>query len=231
MSREPGGGKLTLVATPIGNLADLSPRAIEALGEAELWIVEDSRISGKLASHLGLKKPMRILNDHTSPGQVEKYLHELKNGAHAALLTDGGAPAISDPGAILTDLCHEAGVAIEGIPGPSAVITALMLSGFFAQRFAFLGFLGRKPGAIKGELAAFAESPLTLVLFESPHRLEALLKAAHEALGSRRYAVCRELTKLHEQVYRTTLPDIPGEDKVPHKGEITLVIEGRRRAS
>jgi 16S rRNA (cytidine1402-2'-O)-methyltransferase len=231
MTREAGDGKLTLVATPIGNLSDLSPRAIEALGAADIWIVEDSRVSGKLASHLGLKKPMRILNDHTPRGQVEKYLQELKGGLQAALLTDGGAPAISDPGAILTDLCHDAGIAIEGIPGPSAVVTALMLSGFFAQRFAFLGFLGRKPGAIRSELAVFADSPLTLVLFESPHRLGVLLSAAHDALGGRRYAVCRELTKMHEQVYRTTLPDIPSETIVPHKGEITLVIEGRRRSS
>ena len=229
MNDDQGSGKLTLIATPIGNLSDLSPRAIESLGEAEFWIVEDSRISGKLASHLGLKKPMRILNDHTSFGQVEKYLADLRSGAHAALLTDGGAPAISDPGAILTDLCHEAGVAIEGIPGPSAVVTALMLSGFFAQRFAFLGFLGRKPGPIKSELGTFADSPLTLVLFESPHRLEVLLKAAFEALGPRRYAICRELTKMHEQVHRSTLPDIPTEAAVPRKGELTLVIEGRRK--
>jgi 16S rRNA (cytidine1402-2'-O)-methyltransferase len=229
MIDESGRGKLTLIATPIGNLSDLSPRAIESLGVSEFWIVEDSRISGKLASHLGLKKPMRILNDHTSHSQVEKYLADLKGGAHAALLTDGGAPAISDPGAILTDLCHEAGVEIEGIPGPSAVVTALMLSGFFAQRFAFLGFLGRKPGAIKGELAVFADSPLTLVLFESPHRMDVLLKAAGEALGPRRYAICRELTKMHEQVYRSVLPEIPDETAVPRKGELTLVIEGRRK--
>ena len=231
MIEETGRGKLTLIATPIGNLSDLSPRAVESLGAAEFWIVEDSRISGKLASHLGLKKPMRVLNDHTSHSQVEKYLEELKKGAHAALLTDGGAPAISDPGAILTDLCHEAGVQLEGIPGPSAVVTALMLSGFFAQRFAFLGFLGRKPGSIRGELAAFSDSPLTLVLFESPHRIEVLLKAAHEALGTRRYAICRELTKMHEQVYRGVLPNIPTESEVPRKGEITLVIEGRRKGN
>jgi len=229
MIEDQGSGKLTLIATPIGNLSDLSPRAIESLGAAEFWIVEDSRISGKLASHLGLKKPMRILNDHTSRNQVDRYLEDLKKGAHAALLTDGGAPAISDPGAILTDLCHDAGVELEGIPGPSAVVTALMLSGFFAQRFAFLGFLGRKPGAIRGEFVTFADSPLTLVLFESPHRLEVLLGAAFEALGPRRYAICRELTKMHEQVYRSVLPEVPTEAVVPRKGELTLVIEGRRK--
>jgi 16S rRNA (cytidine1402-2'-O)-methyltransferase len=229
MNEETGCGKLTLVATPIGNLSDLSPRAVATLVAAQFWIVEDSRISGKLASHLGLKKPMRVLNDHTSLTQVERYLEELKKGGHAALLTDGGAPAISDPGAILTDLCHQSGVSVEGIPGPSAVVTALMLSGFFAQRFAFLGFLGRKPGSIRSELGVFADSPLTLVLFESPHRIEVLLGAAHESLGARRYAICRELTKMHEQVYRSVLPEIPSESLLPRKGEITLVIEGRRK--
>jgi len=229
MSEDSSRGKLTLVATPIGNLSDLSPRAVKALAEAQFWIVEDSRVSGKLASHLGLKKPMRVLNDHSLPPQIERYLDELRKGGQAALLTDGGAPAISDPGAILTNFCHSAGVSVEAIPGPSAVVTALMLSGFFAQRFAFLGFLGRKPGAIRSELSTFADSPLTLVLFESPHRLEVLLRVANEALGARRYAICRELTKMHEQVYRSTLPEIPSEDAVPRKGEVTLVIEGIRR--
>lgn len=223
-------GRLTLVATPIGNLGDLSPRAQEALAATNVWYVEDTRISGKLASHLGLKKPMRVLNDHTSPHQIERYRDEIAKGQHAALLTDGGTPAISDPGAILTDLCHAAGIVVEGIPGPSAVATALMLSGFFAQRFAFLGFLGRKPGDMRKELAPFAESPLTLVLFESPHRLDTLLEVAHEALGARRYAICRELTKSHEQVWRETLPTRPSEEDVPRKGEITLVIEGRRKS-
>lgn len=225
-----GEAKLTLIATPIGNLSDLSPRAIEALGAASFWIVEDTRVSGKLQSHLGLKKPMRILNDHTGPHALEKYVEELKAGVSAALVTDGGAPVISDPGSALCDLCHEEGVEIQAIPGPSAVTNALMLSGFFGQRFAFLGFLGRKAGAMKAEFAQFAESPYTLVLFESPHRLENCLSAAFEALGERRYAICREMTKLHEQVFRGKLPIIPKEDLVPRKGEVTIVIEGVRRS-
>ncbi len=226
----PGDGKLTLVATPIGNLSDLSPRAIEALGAASFWIVEDTRISGKLQSHLDLRKPMRVLNDHTSDAVVEKYLAEIEEGAHAVLITDGGSPVVSDPGSRLCDACHEAEVLVEGIPGPSAVTTALMLSGFFAQRFAFLGFLGRKPGAIRSELEPFKDSPLTLVLFESPFRFEALLKTAFEVLGPRRYAICREMTKLHEQIYRDKMPIIPNEKLVPRKGEVTIVIEGVRRS-
>lgn len=224
------GGKLTLIATPIGNLGDLSPRAIESLAEADFWLVEDTRVSGKLQSHLGLRKPMRILNDHNGPKSIEGYLADIENGSHAALITDGGSPVISDPGSLLCDACRGANIPVEAIPGPSAVTNALALSGFFAQRFAFLGFLGRKSGAIRAELEPFVESPLTLVLFESPYRFEALLKVAFEVLGPRRYALCREMTKLHEQVFRAEMPIIPDEKTVPRKGEVTIVIEGHRRS-
>lgn len=222
-------GGLVLVATPIGNLADLSPRAAQALAEADIWLVEDTRVSGKLQSHLGLSKPMRVCNEHTSEAQLLKYVDELRGGLTAALLTDAGTPGISDPGAWIADLCYAAGVSVEAIPGPSAVGTALMLSGFFAQRFAFLGFLSRKPGPMKKELEPFADSPMTLVIFESPFRLANLLKVASEALGKRRYAVCRELTKLHQQVYRSTLPEIPNDRTVPQKGEVCVVFEGKRK--
>ena len=219
---------LTLVATPIGNLGDLSPRAAEALRGADLWFVEDSRVSSRLATHLGIKRPMRLVTDHTDEPTLHRYVGELA-AMHAVLVTDGGAPGVSDPGARLCDLCQSAGLPVDAIPGPSAVIQALMLSGFYAQRFAFLGFLGRKHGGIVSDLAEFADSPLTLVLFESPHRFRALLRAAHEALGTRRYAVCRELTKLHQQVFRALLPIVPTETEVPAKGEVTVVIEGLRR--
>jgi 16S rRNA (cytidine1402-2'-O)-methyltransferase len=220
---------LTLVATPIGNLGDLSPRAGEALTEADVWFVEDSRITSRLAAHLGVKRPMRLVTDHSADAALLRYVQELAT-SRGVLVTDGGAPGVSDPGARLCDLCHEAGVMVDAIPGPSAVITALMLSGFYAQRFAFLGFLGRKHGPMVADLSMFANSPLTLVLFESPHRFRELLKAASEALPERRYAICRELTKLHQQVYRSQLPLIPDEAAVPAKGEITVVIEGLRRA-
>jgi len=221
---------LTLVATPIGNLGDLSQRAETALRDADFWLVEDTRVSGKLQAHLGLSKPMRILNEHTSPRQVETYLEQLQTGKNAALLTDGGTPVISDPGALLIDLSHESQVEVDSIPGPSAVTNSLALSGFYAQRFAFLGFLARKPGPIKEELSAFADSPLTLVFFESPHRLCKLLQLAHEVLGERRYAVCREMTKMHQQVWRARLPVLPSETEVLPKGEISLVIEGKRKS-
>jgi len=221
--------ELVLVATPIGNLGDLSPRAVEVLSRSDLWIVEDSRVSGKLASHLGLKKPMRIVNDHTSPEQIQRILDEVADGKSAALLTDGGTPVVSDPGAILADQCYRRGISVDGVPGPSAPTLALSLSGFFGQRYAFLGFLGRKPGDIRKELAPFNGSPLTLVLFESPHRIDTLLATAHEALGERRYAVCREMTKSFQQIYRNSLPTLPTAQELPRKGELTVVLEGLRR--
>jgi 16S rRNA (cytidine1402-2'-O)-methyltransferase len=224
-------GSLVLVATPIGNLSDLSPRAVEALGQVNSWLAEDTRISGKLQSHLGIRKPMRVLNDHTSEEQMDRYVQEIEAGQNIAVVTDGGSPVVSDPGAILCDKCHQEGILVQAIPGPSAAITALTLSGFFGQRFAFLGFLPRKPGEMKSEMAPFKESPLTLILFESQFRIDALLQAAGEALGERRYAICREITKLHEQVYRNRLPYVPTQDEVPRKGEFTLVIEGRRRGA
>lgn len=222
--------KLVLVATPIGNLEDLSARAERILKEADLWIVEDSRVSGKLAAHLSVSKPMRVLNEHTPPAKIESIAAEVARAPMTALLTDGGTPAISDPGAILTDMLHDEGVEIDCTPGPSAVTTALMLSGFFAQRFAFLGFPGRKPGDIRSLLAPFADSPMTLVLFESPFRFPKLLEVAGEVLGDRRFAICRELTKLHQQVFRGNLADLANLREVPQKGEVTIVLEGRRRS-
>lgn len=223
-------GRLTLIATPIGNLGDLTERARSSAADADFWIVEDTRVTGKLQGAIGCRKPMRVLNDHTPHDAVERYAKEIEEGAVVALLTDGGCPCVSDPGTALVDLCRSLGVEIDALPGPSAVTTALAASGFFGQRFVFLGFLGRKAGAIQSEFRPFADSPLTIVVFESPFRFSKLLESAYAALGSRRYAVCRELTKVHQQVYRDRLPSIPDESTVPRKGEFTIVIEGRRRA-
>lgn len=221
---------LVVVATPIGNLGDFSPRAHTALGDCDFWVVEDTRISGKLQSHFGLKKPMKILNDHSSPNAVTKIVESLKAGEQACLVTDGGTPVISDPGTLLIDACHNAGLEVDGIPGPSAVTHALALSGFFGQRYAFLGFLGRKAGDIRKELEPYRESPITLVLFESPQRMDALLEVAGEVLGPRRYAICREMTKQYQQIYRNVLPGLAPETLMTRKGEVTIVIEGRRKS-
>ena len=220
---------ITLVNTPIGNLQDLTPRAAKVLTSADVWLVEDTRVSGKLNGLLGVKKPMRLVTDHSSDYQLEKLIDEAKAGVKMALLTDGGAPGISDPGARLADLAHLAKVNVDVAPGVSAPTAALTVSGFYAQRYAFLGFLPRKPGPMQKELEIFRDSPYTLVVFESPHRIENLLKIAAIGLGNRRYAVCRELTKLHQQVFRGELPNIPTPLELPRKGEITVVFEGIRR--
>ncbi len=223
------GGKLVLVATPIGNLGDLSPRAADALRGADLWIVEDTRQSAKLQRLLELRIPMSLLNDHTPESRIRELARQIASGKQAVQLTDGGCPGISDPGSALADLCHELGAEVDAIPGPSAVTAALMLSGFFAQRFAFLGFLPRKPGAARKELERYRESPLTLVLFESALRTDKLLGVLFEALGDRRYALCREISKAHQQVFRARLPSSPVAGQVPRKGEVTIVVEGLRR--
>ena len=224
-----GAGKLYVVASPLGNLADFSLRAKETLAKVDFWIVEDTRVSGKLQTHLGIHKPMQILNEHTLKDRLVGYVQMFAEGKTAAMLTDAGAPGISDPGSMLVELCHLEGIEVDAVPGPSAVTTALMLSGFFAQRFCFLGFLPRKAGAIREELLPFQDSTMTLVFFESPYRILKLLAVIHEVLGERRYAICREMTKLYQQVYRGLLPLIPSEKEVPLKGEFTLVVEGKRR--
>jgi 16S rRNA (cytidine1402-2'-O)-methyltransferase len=223
-----GGGRLVVVATPIGNLTDLSPRARSELAQADAWLVEDTRVSARLRAEVGSTAPMRVLNDHTSPEATASYAREIAAGARWALVSDAGTPVVSDPGAALVDACLGAGVEVDVVPGPSAVLAALCVSGFYAQRFTFLGFLPRKPGPAAQALRPFAESTMTLVLFEAAPRLDSLLRALGSALGSRRVVVCRELTKRHQQVWRGTLDVPPPPSEVPRKGEITVVVEGHR---
>lgn len=219
---------ITLVATPLGNLGDLSPRAREILSGADLWLVEDTRVSGKLQFVLEVQIPMKRLDEHTSERAIADFvaLAETKN---IAVLSDAGTPGISDPGAMLMDRAHEEGVTIDAIPGPSAVPLALSLSGFFAQKFVFLGYMPRKPGDFRRELEPYVTLPHTLVLFESPFRVDKCLAWAGEFLGDRRVTICRELTKAHQQIVRARLLSIPEESQMPRKGEFTIVIEGFRK--
>lgn len=223
-------GRITLVPTPLGHLQDLSPRSLEALQNVDWILAEDTRVSGKLLQLLGFKKPLRTLNEHTSPQAIEKYIQEIQeSGDHVAVITDAGTPGISDPGAMFVDQCSQTDIEIHAVPGPSAVTLALSLSGFFAQRFAFLGYLPRKPGPFKAELEPFVDSPITLVFFESPYRIDDFLAQSHEVLGDRRVVICRELTKMYEQVVRSTLAIRPSEQEMPRRGEFTVVIEGKRK--
>ncbi len=223
--------RLTAIATPIGNLGDLSPRANLCLKEADVWFVEDTRVSGQLQRHLDTNISMKRLDEHTKPYDIQKYIRFiLESNLNACIISDAGTPCVSDPGAMLIDAAYEAEITVESIPGPSAVSNALVLSGFFAQRYTFFGFLARKAGAIKKEIITYADSSTTLVFFESIHRLDDLLHCCYEVLGERRYAVCREMTKLHQQVYRNRLPLYPAKEDLLLKGEITLVIEGKRKS-
>lgn len=224
---------LYLVATPIGNLGDLAPRAIDVLGAVDTVLCEDTRHSGRLFAHLGLKVGLKPYHEHNAarvrPGLVE----DLARGATIALISDAGMPAIADPGMKLVKDAIAAGVMVTAVPGPSAGVMALAISGLPTDRYFFQGFLPAKARARQQVLAELAAVPATLVLFESPHRLAASLADAAAILGPRPAAIARELTKLHEEVRRGTLDqlaaDLAGEPAP--KGEIVVVIAPPESAS
>lgn len=189
---------------------------------------EDTRVTAKILSSFGFKTPLIRADEHSLPRILDKLLERIKNGEIVAYVTDAGTPVISDPGAELVDCALERGFKVEVIPGASAVTAALAISGFYAQRFVFFGYLPRSSGGIRKELSPYSESTYTLVFFEAPTRVKKTLKEAFETLGERRVAICREITKLHEEVIRGNLSDLAwGLREL--RGEITVVIEGKRR--
>lgn len=223
------GGVLVLVATPIGNLGDLSPRAVEALAAADAIACEDTRRSGRLLAHAGVTpRQLLVVNEHTEGRQVGQVLGRLGRGERVAVISDAGTPGVSDPGARLVRAAIDAGYRVEVIPGPSAAIAALVASGLPAGRFCFEGFLPRKGSDRTGRLKALAEERRTIVLFEAPHRLARTLADLAGAFGAgRRLAIARELTKLHEEIWRGTLGGAQEwVSAVPPRGELVLVIEG-----
>ena len=222
-------GVLVLVGTPIGNLGDLSPRAVEALSTADVVACEDTRRTGRLVAHAGVEKPTYIVvNDHTEAGQVDAVLARLDAGQRVALVTDAGMPAIADPGALLVGAALEAGHRIEVVPGPSAVVAGLVASGMPTGRFCFEGFLPRKGSARSRRLQELADEPRTAVLYEAPHRLVRTLTDLAAHLGEDRpVAIARELSKLHEEVWRGTLAEaVTRFENEDPRGEFVLVIEG-----
>lgn len=224
-------GALVVVGTPIGNLGDLSERITETLRSADVVAAEDTIRTVKLLGHVGSKAELVRLNDARAPASaVDSLLDRVEAGAVVALVSDAGMPTISDPGAKVVNRAYERELPVLGVPGPSAVTLALALSGFFAQRFVFLGFLSKKPSRMKETLAPFATSALPIVLFERPERLPKVLEAALEVLGDRRVAVCREMTKAHEEVRRGRISALLRQELV-RKGELTLVLEGERKVS
>jgi 16S rRNA (cytidine1402-2'-O)-methyltransferase len=209
-------------------LEDITLRALRVLREADLILAEDTRHTRTLCSKHGIGTPLRSFHAHTKVDKVETIVAELAGGAHYALVSDAGTPVVSDPGVYLVSRAAEAGITVEAIPGPSAVLAALSVAGLPVRRFAFEGFLPRGGGERTRALARIAGSQITTVLFESPRRIHATLNALERALShDRQIVLCRELTKVHEQTIRGTIEEVQRELADPARGEITVVIEGR----
>jgi 16S rRNA (cytidine1402-2'-O)-methyltransferase len=222
-------GTLYLVSTPIGNLEDLSLRAKRLLAEADLIAAEDTRHTQQLLARYEIHTPLTSYHDHNKEEKTPVLIERLRQGQTIALVSDAGTPTISDPGYYLITGCIAAGIPVSPVPGPTAPLAALAASGLPTDAFLFAGFLPRKPGARQKRLEALAPLRETLLLFESPHRLLRLLEELQLRLGDRRVAVCRELTKLHEEILRGRLSEVVERFKGKIvKGEITIVVEGNR---
>ena len=220
--------KLHVVATPIGNLGDLSPRALEALKSSALIACEDTRRTWALLTHFGIPRPEMVSYRQGNEERLtERIIAAVESGTEVSLCSDGGYPGVSDPGYRLIRACALRGVAYEIVPGPSAVTVALLMSGLPTSSFTFRGFPPRGPGALRNWFAEDRDKEHTLICYESPFRVHATLEAAFDALGDREAAVCIELTKLHERVSRGYLSDLAAEFKdVRIKGEVAIVIAG-----
>ena len=220
-------GGLYLVATPIGNLGDFSPRGVETLERADFIAAEDTRVSMKLLNHFGIKKPLVSYHEHNRASAGQTILTRLLAGETCALVTDAGTPAISDPGEDLVRLCGENNIAVEAIPGCCAAICALAVSGLPTGRFTFEGFLSANKKERRTALLRLQSEERTMVFHEAPHKLRATLSDMAEILGDRPVALCRELTKLHEETLRTTLSAAVAlyAEREP-RGEYVLVVAG-----
>ena len=221
---------LYLVATPIGNLADLSERAIKVLSEVDFIAAEDTRNTGHLLSYLHIQKPLVSYHEHNKRERGEMICDRLRAGESCALVTDAGTPAISDPGEDLVALCAERGITVTSVPGCCAGITALTLSGLPTGRFTFEGFLSVNKSDRKKHLDSLVSEPRTMIFHEAPHKLKTTLSDLRDAFGdTRRISLCRELTKLNEEVLRLTLAEAVAyyEENAP-RGEYVLVVEGAR---
>lgn len=220
-------GMLYVVGTPIGNLGDLSPRAIEALNGCDFIAAEDTRVTMKLLNHFGIKKPLVSYFEHNKLERGEQICARLAGGETACLVTDAGMPAVSDPGEDLVQLCHENGLPVTVVPGPCAFVSALALSGMPAKRFCFEGFLSVNKVSRREHLAQLKNEPRTMCFYEAPHKLANTLKDMLEAFGDRPIALVREITKIHEEVIHTTLAqaaDTYADNSL--KGEIVLIVAG-----
>lgn len=221
-------GKLYLCATPIGNLEDITFRVVRTLKEADLIAAEDTRHSIKLLNHFGIKTPMSSYHEFNKVDKARYLVEQMKDGKNVALITDAGTPGISDPGEELVRQCYEAGIEVTSLPGPAACVTALTISGLPTRRFAFEAFLPADKKEKERILNELKTETRTIVLYEAPHRLIKTLNELLEALGDRRFTLCRELTKKFETTWQTTFSEALSyyEEEEP-KGECVLVIEGK----
>lgn len=220
-------GILYVVGTPIGNLSDFSPRAVETLAGCDFIAAEDTRVTLKLLNHFEIKKPLISYFEHNKREKGEMILDRIVNGESCALVTDAGMPAISDPGEDLVNLCLNAGIKVESVPGPTAFATAVAISGMPSGRFTFEGFLSVNKPSRREHLAELKNEKRTMVFYEAPHKLAQTLRDMYEAFGDRNIALIKELTKIHETVERTTLKLASEKySEVAPKGEFVLVIEG-----
>lgn len=220
-------GKLYIVGTPIGNLGDFSPRAQEILGEVDFILAEDTRVSAVLLSKFGIKKSMISYHEHNARQRGEEILPRLLEGESCAVVTDAGMPCISDPGEEIVKLCAEHGIEAVTVPGPTAAMSALAISGLNTKRFCFEGFLSVTKRIRREHLEQLKPLPQTLIFYEAPHKLKNTLNDLLEILGDRRISLCRELTKLHEEVIRGTISEMKDyyKEREP-RGEYVLVVEG-----
>ncbi|MCY4438319.1 MAG: 16S rRNA (cytidine(1402)-2'-O)-methyltransferase [Chloroflexi bacterium] len=221
-------GLLYVVATPIGNLEDITLRAVRILREVDVIAAEDTRHTRKLLAHLDIHTPLTSFHAHSGTGRLERILRTLEEGKQVALVTDAGTPGIADPGQPLIAAAVEDDIPVIPVPGPTAAAAAVSIAGFAGSMFCFLGFLPGRPSRRKRLLASVADLPFTLVIYASPYRLVEDLKTCQECLGDREIMVARELTKLHEEVLRGTLAEMLAHfaEKEP-RGEFTLVVQGK----
>lgn len=223
-------GKLYLCATPIGNLEDMTMRAIRILREVDLIAAEDTRNSIKLLNHFDIKTPMTSYHEYNRIEKAYTLIDKMREGKNVALITDAGTPGISDPGEDLVRLCYEAGIEVTSLPGACACVTALTLSGLSTRRFCFEAFLPSEKKERAEVLEELKTETRTTILYEAPHRLVRTLKELVEVLGDRRVTICRELTKKHETAFQTTLTAaVAYYEANDPKGECVIVMEGRSR--
>ena len=220
---------LYVVGTPIGNMGDMSPRAVETLNSVDFIAAEDTRVTVKLLNHFGIKKPMVSYFEHNKHNKGEKILDRILAGESCAIVTDAGMPCISDPGEDLIRQCEAAGVRTVVVPGPSAVISALAVSGLETGRFTFEGFLSVNKKSRSEHLESLLDERRTMIFYEAPHKLNNTLQDFYMTFGDRRLTIARELTKVHEEIIRTTTKTAAtAYTDAPLKGEIVLILEGKK---